>query len=90
MERNGAPGGVGHLTLGAVVRQESVVEHEPSLLVALDVVGPFEEPPADLGGRGGRRVGGRHGGSGGRGGVTLCRGRGGRRARMEKVRGIFH
>jgi hypothetical protein len=37
-----------HLFLGSVVREKAVGENEPSLLVALDVVGPLQEPPPEL------------------------------------------
>ena len=35
---------VRHLSLGAVVEEQPVGEHEPSLLVPLDVVRPLVEP----------------------------------------------
>ena len=31
-----------------VIGEESVGEYEPSLLVAFDVVGPFQQPPSNM------------------------------------------
>ena len=35
---------MGHFRLVSVVGEESILQDKPSLLVALDVVGPLEEP----------------------------------------------